>query len=84
MQDIPEKVGRIHESGTDDFGQDAQTSECGDMIAMGIVDPVKLVRTVLQTAASVTGLLLTTEATIADLPREDGTGVSTPSIGGLM
>ena len=54
------------------------------MIAMGIVDPVKLVRTVLQTAASLTGLLLTTEARIADLPRKDGTGVSTPDIGGLM
>ncbi len=61
-------VGRILESDTDNFGYNAQTSEYGDMIAMGIVDPVKVVRTALQNAASVAGLLVTTEAMIADLP----------------
>ena len=44
---------------------------CGDMIAMGIVDPVKVVRTALQDAASVAGLLVTTEAMIAELPKKD-------------
>ncbi len=77
-------VGRILESDTDNFGYNAQTSEYGDMIAMGIVDPVKVVRTALQNAASVAGLLVTTEAMIADLPRKDGTGVSMPDMGGMM
>ncbi|MBX5180288.1 chaperonin GroEL [Rhizobium lentis] len=76
-------VGRILESNTDNFGYNAQTSEYGDMIAMGIVDPVKVVRTALQNAASVAGLLVTTEAMIADIPRKDGTGVSMPNMGGM-
>ncbi|MBA8801486.1 chaperonin GroEL (HSP60 family), partial [Agrobacterium sp. RC10-4-1] len=77
-------VGRILESNTDDFGYNAQTSEYGDMIAMGIVDPVKVVRTALQNAASVAGLLVTTEAMIADLPRKYGAGVGMPDMGGMM
>ncbi|MBB3447245.1 chaperonin GroEL [Rhizobium sp. BK379] len=77
-------VGRILESNTDNFGYNAQTSEYGDMIAMGIVDPVKVVRTALQNAASVAGLLVTTEAMIADLPRKDGAGVGVPDTGGRM
>ena len=77
-------VGRILESNTDNFGYNAQTSEYGDMIAMGIVDPVKVVRTALQNAASVAGLLVTTEVMIADIPRKDGTGVSMPNMGGMM
>ncbi|WP_411906467.1 chaperonin GroEL [Rhizobium mayense] len=77
-------VGRILESNTDNFGYNAQTSEYGDMIAMGIVDPVKVVRTALQNAASVAGLLVTTEAMIADLPRKDGAGVGMPDMGGMM
>ena len=77
-------VGRILESDTDNFGYDAQTSEYGDMIAMGIVDPVKVVRTALQNAASVAGLLVTTEAMIADLPRKDAAGGGMPDMGGMM
>ncbi len=77
-------VGRILESNTHNFGYNAQTSEYGDMIAMGIVDPVKVVRTALQNAASVAGLLVTTEAMIADLPRKDGAGVGVPDTGGRM
>jgi chaperonin GroEL len=76
-------VGRILESNTDNFGYNAQTSEYGDMIAMGIVDPVKVVRTALQNAASVAGLLVTTEAMIADLPKKDGAGVGMPDMGGM-
>ncbi|TCR74839.1 chaperonin GroEL [Rhizobium sp. BK376] len=77
-------VGRILESDTDNSGYNAQTSEYGDMIAMGIVDPVKVVRTALQNAASVAGLLVTTEAMIADLPRKDSAGGGTPDMGGMM
>jgi chaperonin GroEL len=75
-------VGKILESNTDNFGYNAQTSEYGDMIAMGIVDPVKVVRTALQNAASVAGLLVTTEAMIADLPKKDGGG-GMPDMGGM-
>ncbi|MDQ0134481.1 chaperonin GroEL [Neorhizobium galegae] len=76
-------VGKILESNTDNYGYNAQTSEYGDMIAMGIVDPVKVVRTALQNAASVAGLLVTTEAMIADLPKKDGAGGGMPDMGGM-
>jgi chaperonin GroEL len=62
-------VGKILENKSETFGYNAQTGEYGDMIAMGIVDPVKVVRTALQDAASVAGLLVTTEAMIAELRR---------------
>jgi chaperonin GroEL len=76
-------VGRILESNTDNFGYNAQTGEFGDMIAMGIVDPVKVVRTALQNAASVAGLLVTTEAMIAELPKKDSAGGGMPDMGGM-
>jgi chaperonin GroEL len=63
-------VGKILENASLTFGYNAATGEFGDMIAMGIVDPVKVVRTALQDAASVASLLITTEAMIADLPKE--------------
>ena len=57
-------------------GYDAQSEEYCDMFAKGIIDPVKVVRTALQDAASISGLLVTTEAMIADKPEEkDATGV---------
>ncbi|MER9275672.1 chaperonin GroEL, partial [Mesorhizobium sp. M0643] len=52
--------------------------EYGDMIAMGIVDPVKVVRTALQDAASVAGLLVTTEAMIAEAPKKESAGGGMP------
>jgi chaperonin GroEL len=52
------------------YGFDAQNEEYVDMIAKGIVDPAKVVRTALQDAASVAGLLVTTEAMVAELPKE--------------
>ncbi len=64
-------VGKILENASETYGYNAQTSEYGDMIKMGIVDPVKVVRTALQDAASVASLLITTEAMIADLPKDD-------------
>jgi chaperonin GroEL len=64
-------VGKILDKNEENFGYNAQTSEYGDMIAMGIVDPVKVVRTALQNAASVASLLITTEAMIAELPKKE-------------
>ena len=63
-------VGKILESKSANFGYNAQTGEYGDMIKMGIVDPVKVVRTALQDAASVASLLITTEAMIAEVPKD--------------
>lgn len=62
-------VGKLLDKDDDNFGYNAQTGEYGDMIAMGIVDPVKVVRTALQNAASVASLLITTEAMIAEIGR---------------
>jgi chaperonin GroEL len=61
-------VGRILEKKQYDWGYDAQTGEYGNLIAKGIIDPTKVVRTALQDAASVAGLLITTEAMVAELP----------------
>jgi len=57
--------------GNDDYGFNAQTGEYGDMLEMGILDPTKVARTALQNAASVAGLLITTEAMVAEMPKED-------------
>jgi chaperonin GroEL len=76
-------VGKILESDTDNFGYNAQTGEYGDMIAMGIVDPVKVVRTALQNAASVASLLITTEAMIAEAPKKESAGGGMPDMGGM-
>jgi chaperonin GroEL len=70
-------VGKILENDSLTFGYDAQTSTYGDMIKMGIIDPVKVVRTALQDAASVASLLITTEAMIADSPKDPA-----PQMGG--
>ena len=61
-------VGKISENKSETYGFDAQTEEYVDMIAAGIVDPAKVVRTALQDAASVAGLLITTEAMVAETP----------------
>ena len=63
-------VGRILEDKSETFGFDAQTEEYVDMVAKGIIDPAKVVRTALQDASSVAGLLVTTEAMVAELPKE--------------
>jgi chaperonin GroEL len=67
--------------GKGNFGYNAQTGEYGDMVAMGIIDPAKVVRYALQNASSVSGLLLTTEAMIAEAPKKDA---SPPMPGGGM
>jgi len=76
-------VGKILEKDQENWGYNAQTSEYGDMIAMGIVDPVKVVRTALQNAASVASLLITTEAMIAEIPKKDSGGGGMPDMGGM-
>jgi len=53
------------------FGYNAQTGEYGDMVGMGILDPTKVVRTALQNAASIAGLMITTEASVAEAPKKD-------------
>src|SRR5712675_1831830 len=63
-------VGKILENKSETYGFDAQTEEYVDMIEAGIVDPAKVVRAALQDASSVAGLLVTTEAMVAELPRE--------------
>src|SRR6201995_889303 len=63
-------VGKILEDKSETFGFDAQTEEYVDMVAKGIIDPAKVVRTALQDASSVAGLLVPTEAMVAELPKE--------------
>ncbi len=74
-------VGKVQESDDPNFGFNAQTEEYVDMIATGIVDPAKVVRTALQDAASVAGLLVTTEALVAELPKREAGGPSMPGGG---
>ena len=74
-------VGKILEKNSANYGYNAQTGEYGDMISMGIVDPVKVVRTALQDAASVAGLLVTTEAMVAELPQKDSPAPAMPGGG---
>jgi chaperonin GroEL len=74
-------VGKILESSSSNFGYDAQTGTYGDMIQMGIIDPVKVVRTALEDAASVASLLITTEAMIAELPKDPAPAM--PGGGGM-
>lgn len=74
-------VGKILESSNINFGYNAQTGEYGDMISIGIVDPMKVVRTALQDAASVAGLIVTTEAMIAAIPKKEAAAPSMPGGG---
>ena len=63
-------IGKILEKETYAFGYDAQTGEYGNLVSKGIIDPTKVVRTALQDAASIAGLLITTEAMVAELPKK--------------
>ncbi|MBK8455989.1 MAG: chaperonin GroEL [Phyllobacteriaceae bacterium] len=74
-------AGKVLENKSATFGYNAQTGVYGDMIAMGIVDPVKVVRTALQDAGSVAGLLITTEAMIAEAPKKDSPAPAMPGGG---
>jgi chaperonin GroEL len=63
-------VGKILEKDSYAYGYDAQTGEYGNLVSKGIIDPTKVVRAALQDAASVAGLLVTTEAMVAELPKK--------------
>jgi chaperonin GroEL len=77
-------AGKIRESEDKSFGFNAQTEEYGDMFKFGVIDPAKVVRTALQDAASVAGLLITTEAMVADKPEKAGAGGGgMPDMGGM-
>ncbi|MBY5568992.1 chaperonin GroEL [Rhizobium leguminosarum] len=64
-------VGKLREKSEFSYGWNAQTGEYGDLYAQGVIDPAKVVRTALQDAASIAGLLVTTEAMIAEKPKKD-------------
>jgi len=79
-------AGKIRESDDLKFGYNAQTDEYGDMFKFGVIDPAKVVRTALEDAASIAGLLVTTEAMVADLPQKEGAGAGgggMPDMGGM-
>ena len=69
--------------GEGNFGYNAATGEYGDMLEMGILDPAKVTRSALQAAGSVAGLMITTEAMVADAPEEGGAGGGMPDMSGM-
>src|SRR4051812_27605064 len=75
-------INKVNE-GKGNFGFNAQTGEYGDMVAMGVLDPTKVTRTALQNAASVASLILTTDAMVAELPKDDKAGGGMPGGGGM-
>jgi len=75
-------VGKLLESKDSNWGFDAQRGEYVDMVKSGIIDPTKVVRVALQNAASVAGLLITTEAMVAEVPRKQ-TPAMPPGAGGM-
>ena len=79
-------AGKIRESDDATFGFNAQTEEYGDLFAFGVIDPAKVVRTAMEDAASIAGLLITTEAMVSDKPAKEGAGGAPggmPDMGGM-
>ncbi len=77
-------VGKVLENRSSSYGYDAQNDAYVDMIEKGIIDPAKVVRTALQAAASVAGLMITTEAGVAESPKKDGGAApAMPDMGGM-
>jgi chaperonin GroEL len=76
-------VGRIMDNRSETWGFDAQSEKYVDMVNEGIIDPAKVVRAALQDAASVAGLLITTEAMVAELPKEEAAAPAMPPGGGM-
>ncbi|RWE47689.1 MAG: chaperonin GroEL [Mesorhizobium sp.] len=74
-------VGRLRENGQFSFGWNAQTGDYGDLYSQGVIDPAKVVRTALQDAASIAGLLVTTEAMVAEKPKKEGAPSMPPGAG---
>jgi chaperonin GroEL len=78
-------IGKIRDSKEENFGFNAETAEYGDMVKMGVIDPAKVTRLALQNAASIAGLMLTTEALIADIKEEEkkAAAAGAPGAGGM-
>jgi chaperonin GroEL len=77
-------VGKVLESKNTSFGYDAQAGKYTDLVKAGVIDPAKVVRIALQDAASVAGLLITTEAMVADKPEDkSGSAMPAPDMGGM-
>jgi chaperonin GroEL len=76
-------VGKILDKDTYAFGYDAQTGEYGNLVSKGIIDPTKVVRTALQDAASIAGLMITTEAMVAELPKKQSPAMPGGPGGGM-
>ena len=76
-------VGKIMENNDANFGFDAQSCQYGDMVKLGIIDPTKVVRTALQDAASIAGLLITTEVMVAEKPEKKSPNMPAPDMGGM-
>lgn len=74
-------VGKLWEQKSTDFGYNAQTGEYVDLVKEGVIDPVKVVRSSLQAASSIAGLMITTEAMVAELPQDDKPAM--PDMGGM-
>ena len=69
--------------GQGNYGYNAQTGEYGDMVQFGILDPTKVTRTALQNAASIAGLMITTEAMVAEMPKKDEPAMPGGGMGGM-
>jgi chaperonin GroEL len=76
-------VGKISEKDSYAYGYDAQEGQYGDLVSKGIIDPTKVVRTALQDAASIAGLLITTEAMVAEKPKKETPMPAMPPGGGM-
>jgi chaperonin GroEL len=77
-------AGKILENSGYNWGFDAQSGQYGDLVAKGIIDPTKVVRTALQDAASIASLLITTEAMVAEKPKKKSNGAAHPEMGAGM
>src|SRR5258707_11342723 len=75
-------IGKIRESKDDSFGFNADTGDYGDMVKMGVIDPAKVTRLALQNAASIAGLMLTTEALVAEIKEDDKKSAAAGGPGG--
>src|SRR6202790_2896580 len=76
-------VGKLLENTSYAYGYNAQTGEYGDLVKLGIIDPTKVVRTALQQAASVAGLLITTEAIVVEAPKKESPAMPGGGMGGM-
>jgi chaperonin GroEL len=75
-------VGRVRDSKDENFGFNADTGEYGDLVKAGVIDPAKVTRLALQNAASIAGLMLTTEALVADIREENKQAAAAGGHGG--